>query len=175
MPRSHRPRHAAPVHVPIVAIAIVVMLVGSAAAVWATGVLSDLLPHRSSPHHAVARTPAPSPVRTVLPSPSPAPSPTPTKHRFRTPGPINTSFPGLTTFRGNATRDYYGEGPVPKHPVVLWRAPKSGGYCGTSSNLGVTKVWCGTGWTGQPNVIPHRNGSIEIREGAYDGHYHFLN
>src|SRR5438552_7548589 len=35
-----------------------------------------------------------------------------------TPGPINTKYPGLTTFRGNATRDYYGEGPVPTHPVV---------------------------------------------------------
>ncbi len=92
-----------------------------------------------------------------------------------TPGPINTKYAGLTTFRGNATRDYYGEGPVPTHPVVRWRAPKSGGYCGTSSNLGVTKVWCGTGWTGQPNVIEHPNGSIEVREGAYDGHYHFLN
>jgi hypothetical protein len=58
---------------------------------------------------------------------------------------------------------------------VRWRAPKTGGYCGTSTNLGVTKVWCGTGWTGQPNVIEHPNGSIEVREGAYDGHYHFLN
>ena len=44
-----------------------------------------------------------------------------------------------------------------------------------SNNLGVTKVWCGTGWTGQPNVIQHANGKIEIRFGAYDGHYHFLN
>jgi outer membrane protein assembly factor BamB len=91
------------------------------------------------------------------------------------PGPINTKYPGLTTFRGNATRDYYGAGPVPTRPVLRWRAPRSGGYCGTSSNLGVTKVWCGTGWTGQPNVIQHPNRSIEVREGAYDGHYHFLN
>jgi outer membrane protein assembly factor BamB len=100
---------------------------------------------------------------------------TPSQAGTTTPPPINTKFKGLTTFRGNATRNYYGEGPVPTHPVVRWRAPKSGGYCGTSSNLGVTKVWCGTGWTGQPNVIQHRNGSIELREGAYDGHYHFLN
>ena len=35
-------------------------------------------------------------------------------------------------------------------------------------------MWCGTGWTGQPNVIQHEDGSVEIREGAYDGHYHFL-
>ena len=29
--------------------------------------------------------------------------------------------------------------------------------------------WCGTGWTGQPNVIQLPDGSIEVREGAYDG------
>ena len=34
--------------------------------------------------------------------------------------------------------------------------------------------WCGTGWTGQPNVIQMPDGSIEVREGAYDGQYHFL-
>jgi hypothetical protein len=91
-----------------------------------------------------------------------------------TPGPINTAFPGLTTFRGNATRDYYGEGPLPEDPVVLWRYPTSGGLCSSSNNLGKTSVWCGTGWTGQPNVIQHPSGKVEIREGAYDGHYHFL-
>ena len=90
-----------------------------------------------------------------------------------TPGPINSAFPGLTTFRGNATRDYYGEGPLPTHPEVLWRYPRTGGLCSSSNNLGQTKVWCGTGWTGQPNVIQHANGSIEVREGAYDDRYHF--
>ena len=40
---------------------------------------------------------------------------------------------------------------------------------------GGSKTWCGTGWTGQPNVIVGANGKIEIREGAYDGRYHFLN
>ena len=90
------------------------------------------------------------------------------------PGPINTSFPGLTTFRGNATRGYYGEGPVPKHPKIIWQYPQSGGMCSTSSDLFGTEQWCGTGWTGQPNVIVHQDGKIEIREGAYDGDYHFL-
>jgi PQQ-like domain len=90
-------------------------------------------------------------------------------------GPINTSFPGLTTFRGNATRDYYGEGPLPKHPRILWAYPQSGGLCSRSSDLFGTETWCGTGWTGQPNVIVHKNGTIEIREGAYDDNYHFWN
>jgi len=91
-----------------------------------------------------------------------------------TPGPINTSFPGLTTFRGNATRSYYGDGPIPLHPKVLWRYPASGSMCSTSTDQNGSRTWCGTGWTGQPNVIPHRDGTIEIRFGAYDGHYHFL-
>jgi hypothetical protein len=92
-----------------------------------------------------------------------------------TPGPINTKYRGLTTFRGNATRDYYGEGPVPSHPVVRWRYPASGGLCSTSRDIFGSRTWCGTGWTGQPNVIQHPNGSIEVREGAYDAHYHFIN
>jgi hypothetical protein len=91
-----------------------------------------------------------------------------------TPGPINTKFPGLTTFRGNASRSYYGQGPLPRHPKILWRYPASGGLCSQSNNLGKTKVWCGTGWTGQPNVIQGTDGSVEIRIGAYDAAYHFL-
>jgi outer membrane protein assembly factor BamB len=101
-------------------------------------------------------------------SPSPQPSPT------ETPGPINTAFPGLTTFRGNASRSYYGEGPMPENPEILWRYPESGGLCSQSLNEGVTKVWCGTGWTGQPNVIEQEDGDLEVRFGAYDAHYHFL-
>jgi outer membrane protein assembly factor BamB len=92
-----------------------------------------------------------------------------------TPGPINSAFPGLTTFRGNASRSYYGEGPLPKDPVILWRYPTSGGLCSSSNDIHGTRVWCGTGWTGQPNVIQRDDGKIEVREGAYDGHYHFIN
>ncbi len=91
------------------------------------------------------------------------------------PGPINTSFPGLTTFRGNATRTYYGQGPLPTHPQILWQYPQSGGMCARSSDLFGTENWCGTGWTGQPNVIVHKDGTIEVREGAYDNAYHFWN
>jgi hypothetical protein len=91
-----------------------------------------------------------------------------------TPGPINTSFPGITTFRGNATRDWYGEGPVPSHPQVLWRSPDHT-MCASSRDPSGVHEWCGTGWTGQPNVIPHPDGTIEVREGAYDDDYHFWN
>ena len=87
---------------------------------------------------------------------------------------INTSFPGLTTFRGNASRSYYGEGPVPRRPVVLWRYPRSGGLCSRSADEHGTETWCGVGWTGQPNVLPRNGGGWEIRFGAYDDRYHFL-
>ncbi len=89
-------------------------------------------------------------------------------------GPINPEVPGITTFRGNLTRSYYGEGPVPMRPEVLWRYPRSGGMCADSTDETGTYTWCGVGWTGQPNVIPHPRGRVELRFGAYDTNYHFL-
>jgi outer membrane protein assembly factor BamB len=89
------------------------------------------------------------------------------------PGPINSSFDGLTTFRGNATRTYYGEGPVPLDPVIGWRSPTER-MCSVSF-VGIERSeWCGIGWTGQPNVVVGEDGTIEVRDGAYDGMYHFL-
>jgi hypothetical protein len=143
-----------------------------------SGVIGALFRHGSSPGVA-ARTTTTHPSSPGHPSAAPAgatagrsPDAIPPGNEG---GPINTAYPGLSTFRGNATRSYYGEGPLPTRPKVLWRYPSGAGMCSTSSSLGVTKTWCGTGWTGQPNVIQHPNGSIEIRFGAYDGHYHFLN
>ncbi len=85
-------------------------------------------------------------------------------------GPLQTSFEGLTTFRGNASRTYYGEGPVPKNPEVLW---KFGPMRGTSTNLGETTTWTGTGWTGQPCIF-ERDGKTWVVYGAYDYKIHFL-
>jgi hypothetical protein len=90
--------------------------------------------------------------------------------------PINTDFPGLTTFRGNATRTYYGEGPVPSDPSIRWVFPTDGTkMCAQSAETqnGPTKEWCGTGWTGQPNVVPWQDG-MQVRIGAFDDAYHFL-
>src|ERR687895_2325617 len=89
-------------------------------------------------------------------------------------GPINTAIEGLTTFRGNATRTYYGEGPVPEDPEVLWRYPPSGGMCSESSDEEGTRTWCGTGWTGQPNVVAAEGGPVEVRFGAYDRAVHVV-
>ena len=161
-------RHAARSRVAFPALLLVLVLAAVGVTLW------PFVRSRDGERAARPDTPPPSvsPSASSGPSISPVP-PTPTV--APTPGPINTSFPGLTTFRGNASRDYYGEGPVPRHPVIRWRYPTSGGLCSSSTDNFGTRVWCGTGWTGQPNVIQHPNGRIEVREGAYDSHYHFLN
>ncbi|MCP3971054.1 MAG: PQQ-binding-like beta-propeller repeat protein [Rhodobacteraceae bacterium] len=78
---------------------------------------------------------------------------------------------GILAFRGNPTRTWYGTGPLPRSPRVLW---KRGPFCGASTDEHGTRQWCGTGWTGQPairaDVTP-----AEVIFGAYDYAVHFLN
>ena len=52
-------------------------------------------------------------------------------------------------FRGNGSRTYYGEGPLPSNPQILWRF---GPMSGMSMTEGKMKLWTGTGWTGEPVV-----------------------
>lgn len=85
----------------------------------------------------------------------------------------SSTVPGVLTFRGNPTRSYYGTGPIPTAPRVLWTYPQSGGMCGQSSEGGSLQTWCGTGWTGQPNVY-ERNGQTLVSFGAYDYSVHWL-
>jgi len=80
---------------------------------------------------------------------------------------------GQLTFRGNPTRSYYGLGPVPENPEILWRYPESGGMCGQSAVGSQAKTWCGTGWTGQPSVWLE-GGRTWVAFGAYDKKVHFL-
>ena len=80
---------------------------------------------------------------------------------------------GLLTFRGSPTRSWYGRGPVPLMPEVLWRFPKEGNLCSLSTTGGRTTNWCGIGWTGQPAVW--RTGSDTwLAVGAYDRGIHLL-
>ena len=142
-----------------------VLATGGVAA-WSAGLFHDERQGRSVAGQGlprVSRELTTRPLERVrLPKPPPSPRP------------INKAFPGLTTFRGNATRTYYGRGPVPRDPAVLWQYPVEGAMCAMSEVQGEPRKWCGTGWTGQPNVIQHPNGRIEVREGAYDDRYHFL-
>jgi hypothetical protein len=162
------PRHAARSKVPFTALLLGLLVIAVAVTAWKVW---------GSDTREAAGGPDPStpPSTGALPNSATSGSPGSPSPGTETPGPINTGFPGITTFRGNATRSYYGEGPVPLHPVIRWRYPESGGLCSASADAAGSRVWCGTGWTGQPNVIVHEDGSIEVREGAYDGKYHFLN
>lgn len=86
-------------------------------------------------------------------------------------GSINTKFQGLTMFRGNGSRTYYGEGPLPTNPQILWRF---GPMSGMSMTEGKMKLWTGTGWTGQPSVF-ERDGKTWVVVGCYDKKIHFFN
>lgn len=85
----------------------------------------------------------------------------------------NAENEGLLTFRGNPSRSYYGQGPVPRTtPAELYRFPDKA-MCRSSLNLGETKVWCGMGWTGQPTIVERDDRTWAIF-GGYDGHVHFM-
>ena len=80
---------------------------------------------------------------------------------------------GMPMFRGNPTRTFYGSGPVPDSPTVAWRYPDEQ-MCSPSSEGGVSRIWCGMGWTGQPAVWERPDGVTELIFGAYDSAVHFV-
>lgn len=82
--------------------------------------------------------------------------------------------PGIVQFRGNPTHTWYGTGPVPANPSVLWQYPEQR-MCSVSAVGSESKQWCGTGWTGQPVVWERSDGITEIIFGAYDRAVHFVN
>ena len=88
--------------------------------------------------------------------------------------PWSRTVEGLLTFRGNPTRTFYGQGPVPDNPVVQWSFPEDGSLCSFSSVGGQAIQWCGTGWTGQPTVY-EQDGERWVTFGSYDAAVHFLN
>jgi outer membrane protein assembly factor BamB len=79
---------------------------------------------------------------------------------------------GLLTFRGNPTRTYYGQGPIPGAPRPVWQYPGAP-MCSISEDRGEVSNWCGTGWTGEPAVF-ERDGRTWLVFGAYDGAVHFV-
>lgn len=208
----------------------------SASVVLLGGLLVLLLVDRSSapgPSPVATGSPTPGPDDTIAaspsaPSPEPEPSPSPEPADRGLVGASTVGEPwgegGLLSFRGNPTRTWYGQGPVPDEPEVLWRYPDSrmcteevtgyedvpvdGGETPASdastdeggaspspaepspadspatspspqpsprtSPSPITKLWCGTGWTGQPAVWERPDGLTEVVFGGYDGAVHFL-
>ena len=116
------------------------------------------------------------PTTTSLPATTTTPPPEP-----RQPGTVPGwtvgqpwgSTVGVTMFRGNPTRSFYGVGPVPESPTVSWRYPDAQ-MCSPSSEGGETRIWCGMGWTGQPAIWERPDGLTELIFGAYDSAVHFV-
>lgn len=81
---------------------------------------------------------------------------------------------GMTMFRGNPSRTFYGTGPVPRlMPKTMWRYPDKP-MCAESCVGKSCKQWCGLGWTGQPAVYERPDGITEVIFGAYDRQVHFV-
>ncbi len=133
-----------------------------------------------SPAHAKApSTPRVRPAALDGPDESPAASlPPGAPEGFQQP--INTDFPGVVCFRGNAQRNYYGEGPAPRGNLkIRWSIPVGADPAAPQ--------WNGIGWTGQPlavewpeSVRAHMNFTeapgprTEIIAGGMDSSVHFV-
>lgn len=84
------------------------------------------------------------------------------------------SVVGLTMFRGNPTRTFYGSGPIGDvPPTQQWRFPDAA-MSGLSPVGNQERWWSGTGWTGQPIVYERQDGVTELIFGAYDKKLHFV-
>lgn len=85
------------------------------------------------------------------------------------------STEGITMFRGNPSRTWYGTGPLPQNaPKMLWRYPDHPMASATNTRKGPV-VFTGSGWTGQPVVWERPDGITEVIVGAYDKAVHFIN
>lgn len=84
---------------------------------------------------------------------------------------------GFLVFRGNPTRTFYGEGPVPRDPSIAWSAPDER-MCSIEGDLADGgREWCGIGWTGQVVLIDHGGDGVrdvEVMVGGYDGGFHLF-
>ncbi len=155
----------------IIAIA-AVLAVGTAVA-WSQ-VVDDAEPRDDQEAGSIARDPA---VATTTTAAAPTTTTAPPFEGWVDPASSGQPFPrarveGILTFRGNPTRSWYGEGPVPRRPQLQWSYPE-GSMCSESSDGEGVRTWCGTGWTGEPAVF-EREGRTWVVFGAYDRAVHFV-
>src|SRR5437867_13243733 len=103
-PRRPAPRHRSKPRYGFRRLMAILLLLSLGVLVWRSGAVGSLLRRDKRPSAAPRSSGFghPNPRGTLVPTHTGGPSPS----TASTPGPINTSFPGLTTFRGNATRDY---------------------------------------------------------------------
>ncbi len=133
-------------------------------------------PSTSSPSQPSTTPVVPDPEVTTTP-PAPSTSTIPEDPRLVAPASVGRPWgevEGITMFRGNPTRTWYGTGPLPDTGLEqVWRYPDRP-MCSRSRSGGETRTWCGTGWTGQPVVWERPDGVTEVIVGAYDRAVHFI-
>ena len=159
----------------LVAVPVVLVAVAGGLALARFAVSTEVSPAKPTTS-TTASTTTTTTVATTTTTAAPATTTTVPFARFgdaRAVGANTASIDGLTMFRGNPSRTFYGGGPVPSRPGVLWRYPDAA-MCGTSTVAEETKPWCGTGWTGQPVVWERPDGVTEVVIGAYDKAVHFI-
>jgi outer membrane protein assembly factor BamB len=64
-------------------------------------------------------------------------------------GEDSTSEQTMLMFRGNPSHTFYGTGPLPEQPKLLWRT-QLGTFAGKKVGHKETTIWKGTGWSGHP-------------------------
>ncbi len=150
-----------------------------------TSPVSIPLAPATTPTSTATQSSDPIPARTPIPTPTPPPTPTPTPITTPTPypgwvDPTTAGQPyglvsGLLTFRGNPTRTFYGTGPAPRSPQVLWRftGTPERDLCSLTTWAAGTTLWCGAGWTGQPAVVEWDDRTWVVA-GMYTPAVHFL-
>lgn len=148
------------------------LLLGAAACAGSDG-LAATAPTPLPIDGAVPTTP---PLVPATPVPTPAPTPTPSFSGWVDPASVGQNVGtvnGLLTFRGNPTRTFYGQGPVPSDPTVQWRFGQGDELCSFSTVGGESTKWCGTGWTGQPAIFDYADRRWVVF-GSYAPAVHFL-
>ncbi len=80
---------------------------------------------------------------------------------------------GVVMFRADVGRTGRLPGPAPRNPRLLWRFPREP-MCAQSAVGTEEKIWCGTGWTGQPVAWRRVDGVQEVIFGAFDRAVHFV-
>ena len=76
---------------------------------------------------------------------------------------------GVTTFRGNATRSYYGRGPVPLDPVVRWQHPEARSSAPSRSWVSTSRSGAAPGGRASPTWSSCRAGASRCERAPTTG------
>ena len=147
----------------VLVVGLMVAIAGGVA--WAVGAVRAVTTERPAAEAPKTATETPGPSSGATQAPPSATEPT---------APVVPGLPvdegdgvKVGTYLGNASRTFYGIGPVPEKLKVIWKNRiGTGQTAGTKSVKGTTN-WSGTGWTGQATIIRDA-GKLNLVIGGFD-------